>query len=55
MFLPLTFITGFFCQNFGFLVTHLISSQWAFWAVGIGSVVLTCVGLLVVYRRKGWV
>ena len=55
VFLPLGFITGFFGQNFGFLVTHLISPQWTFWVVGIGSIVATCVGLLVFFRRKGWV
>jgi magnesium transporter len=55
VFLPLTFITGFFGQNFGFLVTHLISSQWTFWVGGVGSVLVTCAGLLVFFRRKGWV
>jgi magnesium transporter len=55
IFLPLTFITGFFGQNFGFMVTHLISDPWTFWVIGIGSMLATCVGLLVFFRRKGWV
>jgi magnesium transporter len=55
IFLPLSFITGFFGQNFAFLVTKLISPAWTFWIFGLGSMLATCVGLLVFFRRKGWV
>ena len=55
IFLPLSFITGFFGQNFAFMVTRLITSEWTFWVVGVGSMVATCVGLLIYFRRKGWV
>jgi magnesium transporter len=55
VFLPLGFITGFFGQNFSYLVAHLISPQWTFWVIGVGSIVATCVGLLVFFRRKGWI
>jgi magnesium transporter len=55
IFLPLGFITGFFGQNFGFLVNHVIGGTWAFWVLGIGSMVVTCVALLVFFRRRGWV
>jgi magnesium transporter len=55
IFLPLGFITGFFGQNFGYLVNHAINQTWTFWVIGIGSMVLTCVALLVFFRRKGWV
>jgi magnesium transporter len=55
VFLPLGFITGFFGENFGFLVTHLITPEWTFWVVGVGSMVATCVALLIFFRRKGWV
>jgi len=55
IFLPLSFITGFFGQNFGFMVNHLINHPWTFWVIGIGSMVATCAGLLVFFRRKGWV
>jgi magnesium transporter len=55
IFLPLSFITGFFGQNFGYLVTHLITREWTFWVVGVGSMLATCVGLLVFFHRKGWV
>ena len=55
IFLPLSFITGFFGQNFAYMVTHLINAEWSFWVIGVGSMVLTCIVLLVYFRRKGWV
>jgi magnesium transporter len=55
VFLPLGFITGFFGMNFSYLVTHLLSPEWSFFVVGVGSMVATCVGLLFFFRRKGWV
>ncbi len=55
IFLPLSFITGFFGQNFGYLVATLIRPEWTFWVIGVGSMVATCVALLVYFRRKGWV
>jgi magnesium transporter len=53
IFLPLSFITGFFGMNFGYLVDH-ISSAWTFWLLGIGSMVATALVLLVFFRRKRW-
>jgi magnesium transporter len=53
IFLPLAFITGFFGQNFGVLVRH-ITSPWTFWVIGVGSMLLTVIGLLLFFRRKGW-
>jgi magnesium transporter len=53
IFLPLSFITGFFGQNFGWMVGH-ISRGWAFWLIGVGSMVLTVLGLLLFFRRKSW-
>lgn len=55
IFLPLSFITGFFGQNFGYMVTHLITREWTFWVIGVGSMVATCVGLVIYFRRRGWV
>jgi magnesium transporter len=55
IFLPLSFITGFFGQNFGFMITQVINQTWTFWVLGIGSLLVTCAGLLVFFRRKGWV
>ena len=50
VFLPLTFITGFFGQNFLWLVNE-IDTATAFWAVGIGSLVASCVLLLIWFKR----
>ena len=55
VFLPLSFITGFFGMNYGYLVTNLIRAEWTFWVVGVGSMVATCLVLLVYFRRKGWI
>jgi len=55
IFLPLSFITGFFGQNFAWLVRVGISSTWSFWVFGMGSLVITCVILLVFFKRKGWI
>ena len=55
IFLPLSFITGFFGKNFKYLVTDLIGDTWTFWVFGIGSMLVTCVVLLAYFRRKHWV
>jgi magnesium transporter len=55
IFLPLSFITGFFGQNFAYLVTDLIRTPWTFWVIGVGSMAATVVGLLIYFHRKGWV
>jgi magnesium transporter len=54
IFLPLSFITGFFGQNFGWLVTKGIQPTWTFWVLGIGSLLATCIVLFAFFRRKGW-
>lgn len=53
IFLPLTFVTGFFGQNFGTLVRH-INSPAAFWGYGVGSMVLFALLLLWFFKRQGF-
>jgi magnesium transporter len=53
IFLPLTFVTGFFGQNFGTLVRH-INTPAAFWGYGVGGMVLSALILLGYFRRAGF-
>ncbi|WP_187369437.1 magnesium transporter CorA family protein [Baekduia soli] len=53
IFLPLTFVTGFFGQNFGALVRHIDSAA-AFWGYGVGSMVLGALILWFWFKRSGF-
>ncbi|HEY5428632.1 MAG TPA: magnesium/cobalt transporter CorA [Solirubrobacteraceae bacterium] len=55
IFLPLTFLTGFFGQNFAFLTGHIINHNWTFWVFGIGLLVASAIGFRVYFKRKSWV
>ncbi len=54
IFLPLSFVTGFFGQNFSFLVGH-IGSAWSFWVFAIGVELAVVFGMLWMFRRRKWI
>jgi magnesium transporter len=53
VFLPLSFLTGFFGQNFAWMVNRL-GSLTVFLGVGIGTEVVAVTALFVLFRRRGW-
>jgi magnesium transporter len=54
LFLPLTFISGFFGMNFGWLVAN-IAPAWTFWLLAVGVMLATTAGQLWYYRSRGWI
>jgi len=53
VFLPLTFVTGFFGQNFGWMVGHIQGGP-TFFGLGIGLEVLTVAALFTLFKKRGW-
>lgn len=54
VFLPLSYLTGFFGQNFALLTNSFINHSWTFWALGVGLEVGAVLLLLYLFRRRGW-
>ena len=52
LFLPLTFVTGFFGMNFGWLVNHITTG--GTFALGILLMALTVLMQIAYFRRRGW-
>jgi magnesium transporter len=53
IFLPLSFIVGFFGMNFGWMVQRIDTAA-AFFGLGFGTLILSCVILFAFFRRKGY-
>jgi magnesium transporter len=53
IFLPLTYITGFFGQNFGWMVNNIVSPQ-IFWYLGVGSQIATLIVLFWFFKSRRW-
>jgi magnesium transporter len=54
VFLPLTFLTGFFGQNFQYLTQNVEIPEWTFWVLGVGLEIAAAIGLFILIRRRRW-
>src|SRR5258708_21836194 len=54
LFLPLSFLTGFYGMNFPYLTQVLETPYWAF-AVGLGTMLVSIAIQRYFFRRRGWI
>jgi magnesium transporter len=54
IFLPLSFLTGFFGQNFAFLTGSVLNTTWSFFVLGLGLLLVAIIAFAILFRRKGW-
>ncbi|HEY6425745.1 MAG TPA: magnesium transporter CorA family protein [Acidimicrobiales bacterium] len=55
IFLPLSFLTGFFGQNFAYMVRVWLMPTWSFFVLGIGLELAAVVFLVTMFYRRGWI
>ena len=53
LFLPLSFLTGFYGMNFSYL-TGILESPYSAFAVGVGTMVIATLIQLYLFKRRGW-
>jgi magnesium transporter len=54
LFLPLSFLTGFYGMNFSYLVS-VLETPYAAFAVGVGTMLIATAIQLYLFRRRGWI
>jgi magnesium transporter len=54
LFLPLAFLTGFWGQNFSYLVAHIEPGKTAFWILGVGVELAAAIGLFALIKWRRW-
>ncbi len=54
VFLPLTFLTGFFGQNFQYLTQSVEIPEWTFWVLGVGLEIAGALALFILIKKRRW-